>query len=544
MGIFIRLSISKSVTKEEWKKVYEETLQLIKNFPFAERRKIKIHDIDTICLIRTEEQEDRDEWNPNKTKIGWNTIGDYDNMHVAENYYLPRDIVEDNKVEPDAGDAMLQAISVYINFDLEDERFHHTYNIWGNKTQGETYHIYLLAVAALIEARLGTKAFTYGDITRGQFKKAVEIANKYLNEPIDIPDRCDMERLLMRIKKLPLSPVDQLTVFETFFLGTQDVGVGAYVRQMFDDDVIDEYWKHKFKNQRIGTLGFNDTIHNYLLCGFDLGKLCGYINYEDENGNLQYEKFVIRIMDAKLHIKDKNCDDPLKIDQEDEHTYGVSTFLAQFVYAGANNKKVDRYIPIEDIKAALINALGGKCNVEDIIDNYIEEENKQKNIDINSDLSDEEIEKATLQDPAEIFSRIMDMKYEQLQKKRETYDISDYEDLIYYQDGNTVSPDIKEAIALSMRFLESALEEDKYKELMKENARKRCRWIIENNRYFLIRDKDWDKVFKNIEENENAFSRYYKLFRAKLNDEDTLNMCIAFLINDELYDYTKILSTL
>lgn len=544
MGIFIRLSISKSVTKEEWKKVYEETLQLIKNFPFAERRKIKIHDIDTICLIRTEEQEDRDEWNPNKTKIGWNTIGDYDNMHVAENYYLPRDIVEDNKVEPDAGDAMLQAISVYINFDLEDERFHHTYNIWGNKTQGEPYHIYLLAVAALIEARLGTKAFTYGDITRGQFKKAVEIANKYLNEPIDIPDRCDMERLLIRIKKLPLSPVDQLTVFETFFLGTQDVGVGAYVRQMFDDDVIDEYWKHKFKNQRIGTLGFNDTIHNYLLCGFDLGKLCGYINYEDENGNLQYEKFVIRIMDAKLHIKDKNCDDPLKIDQEDEHTYGVSTFLAQFVYAGANNKKVDRYIPIEDIKAALINALGGKCNVEYIIDNYIEEENKQKNIDINSDLSDEEIEKAILQDPAEIFSRIMDMKYEQLQKKRETYDISDYEDLIYYQDGNTVSPYIKEAIALSMRFLESALEEDKYKELMKENARKRCRWIIENNRYFLIRDKDWDKVFKNIEENENVFSRYYKLFRAKLNDEDTLNMCIAFLINDELYDYTKILSTL
>lgn len=544
MGIFIRLSISKSVTKEEWKKVYEETLQLIKNFPFAERRKIKIHDIDTICLIRTEEQEDRDEWNPNKTKIGWNTIGDYDNMQVAENYYLPRDIVEDNKAEPDAGDAMLQAISVYINFDLEDERFHHTYNIWGNKTQGEPYHIYLLAVAALIEARLGTKAFTYGDITRGQFKKAVEIANKYLNEPIDIPDRCDMERLLMRIKKLPLSPVDQLTVFETFFLGTQDVGVGAYVRQMFDDDVIDEYWKHKFKNQRIGTLGFNDTIHNYLLCGFDLGKLCGYINYEDENGNLQYEKFVIRIMDAKLHIKDKNCDDPLKIDQEDEHTYGVSTFLVQFVYAGANNKKVDRYIPIEDIKAALINALGGKCNVEYIIDNYIEEENKQKNIDINSDLSDEEIEKAILQDPAEIFSRIMDMKYEQLQKKRETYDISDYEDLIYYQDGNTVSPDIKEAIALSMRFLEPALEEDKYKELMKGNARKRCRWIIENNRYFLIRDKDWDKVFKNIEENENAFSRYYKLFRAKLNDEDTLNMCIAFLINDELYDYTKILSTL
>lgn len=31
MGIFINLSISKSVTKEEWEKVHEENLQLIKH---------------------------------------------------------------------------------------------------------------------------------------------------------------------------------------------------------------------------------------------------------------------------------------------------------------------------------------------------------------------------------------------------------------------------------------------------------------------------------------------------------------------------------
>jgi hypothetical protein len=37
MGIFIYLNISKSVTKPEWEAVYEETLQLIKNFPFAEQ---------------------------------------------------------------------------------------------------------------------------------------------------------------------------------------------------------------------------------------------------------------------------------------------------------------------------------------------------------------------------------------------------------------------------------------------------------------------------------------------------------------------------
>ena len=53
MGVFIKLSISKSVTKEEWSKVYEETLQLIKYFPLAECEIVKIHGVDTMCLVKT-----------------------------------------------------------------------------------------------------------------------------------------------------------------------------------------------------------------------------------------------------------------------------------------------------------------------------------------------------------------------------------------------------------------------------------------------------------------------------------------------------------
>jgi hypothetical protein len=55
MGIFIHLDISKSVTKPEWEAVYEETLQLIKHLPLAERRQVDIHGVDTICLVKTEE---------------------------------------------------------------------------------------------------------------------------------------------------------------------------------------------------------------------------------------------------------------------------------------------------------------------------------------------------------------------------------------------------------------------------------------------------------------------------------------------------------
>lgn len=150
MGIFIHLAISKSVTKKEWTKVYDETLQLVAAFPLAEKLQVKCKGIDTVCLVPTAEHEVRYGWNNEKTKIGWNAIGDYETMHIAENYYLPKDLVEDNPVEPDAGDALLGVLPAYLmHYDWNDSRFSHIYDIWEAKSQGEPYHMYILAIAYL-----------------------------------------------------------------------------------------------------------------------------------------------------------------------------------------------------------------------------------------------------------------------------------------------------------------------------------------------------------------------------------------------------------
>lgn len=113
---------------------------------------------------------------------------------------------------------MLGLLPTYLNYDGEDAQFGQIYNVWGNKTQGEPYHIYLLAIVCLIESRLGNKAFVYGDITRAQCKRAVEFANIHLKEPIDIPARCDKERFWKRVSDLPFSEKEQFEIFERFFL--------------------------------------------------------------------------------------------------------------------------------------------------------------------------------------------------------------------------------------------------------------------------------------------------------------------------------------
>jgi hypothetical protein len=341
MGIFIHLCISKSVTRPEWEAVYEETLQLVKNLPFAERRKVDIHGVDTICLVKTEERKFTSSWEDDEW-MGWEADGDLETLKVAEEYFLPRDLIGDDEIEENAGDAMLVAFPAYMDYDWKDERFTHVYELWGDKTQGEPYHIFLLAVACLIEARLGTKAFVYGDITRGQCKKAVEIANEFLDSKIEMPDRCYADRLMKRVDALELPESEKLDVFETFYLGTKDAAFGETLRQYFSKEYLNIYWKNRFENSKIGTTGFNEEAGEYLLWGFEIDKLCEFVNFKDDDGNMHYEEFVIRIMDAKLHLKDKNCADPLKIDQEEEHPYSIWTLFAQFGFAGAKNKKVDR----------------------------------------------------------------------------------------------------------------------------------------------------------------------------------------------------------
>lgn len=50
MGIFIHLEVSKSVTKEAWNKVYEESLELVAAFPLAERGTVSYDDGSTASI--------------------------------------------------------------------------------------------------------------------------------------------------------------------------------------------------------------------------------------------------------------------------------------------------------------------------------------------------------------------------------------------------------------------------------------------------------------------------------------------------------------
>ncbi len=167
MGRYIHESISKSVTREEWKGVYEEAMLLAEALQLGEEK----------------------------------------------DYQVPEDLVG-GTVEAEGWDAMMEALPLYLDFGWDEEVFWHTYSLWDADAQGKPYFTRLLAVACLLEDRLGEKAFVYGNITKDQCQEAVELANPYLRRPIRVPDRCERERLYRRIQKLPFEEAEKVAILE------------------------------------------------------------------------------------------------------------------------------------------------------------------------------------------------------------------------------------------------------------------------------------------------------------------------------------------
>ena len=393
MGIFINVYVSDSVTKEEWASVYEESLRLVDKFPLAEIMKKTIEGVDVYCVVPTKERIiDRRSSPEGNDEYGWYASEDYNNLRGAETQVLYRDLTDNGQNTIDEfHDPILNVADEQLSLSSKIKDYF-VYRLFGNKTQGESYHVYILGIACLIADRLGDKAFVCGDITRGQCRMAIKEVNNILKNHIGLPIQCNPERFIGRISKLPLTDTDKLKVYEHFFLGNKDDEFGKCLRQYFNEKICTNYWKGYFKKFKMGQIGFRKLFNDYISWGFDLEKLCYIVNFNEKKDS-DYKEFINYVLDAKLHIKDKNCEHIFEIDNEAEETYGISTLMSQFFLVPRGNRSIDRYIPIEEIRMALKKGIEKNFDVDSYIDKYLKkekkiQEKKEKNTANKSDIKD------------------------------------------------------------------------------------------------------------------------------------------------------------
>jgi hypothetical protein len=81
--------------------------------------------------------------------------------------------------------------------------------------------------------------------------------------------------------------------------------------------------------------------------------------------------------------------------------------------------------------------------------------------------------------------------------------------------------------------------EPRFVELSRKSAEEKFRWIVSQNRYIPMKKAEWEQIYKNIEEKPDSFARYYSLVRVDSGKDNLSVMTRAFMVNDELYTYTK-----
>ena len=505
MGIFIHLSISHSITQKEWTPVYEEALSLARKLGLAEARREEIGGVPVCCFGLTRECTEHNEWR-NTDWTGFCVSADYETLQTCEQNYIPRNLGSDSN-PPERYDAMLETYRA-----CNDHKYRgNIYGLLGAKTQGYAHHLPLLAVCCLIQDRLGAQAFVYGDITAGQCRRAVEMANAYLDPPISVPDFCS-SALIPHIHALPIPEEEQIALLGWAYTGKKDAAYGAALRESFGEEACARMWDARCEEYNGELDGVMRLLTDYLNQGFDLEALCRRFPFKAEDSEAARTIFVRKLLDTGLCEEDReSVVSPL--DPDNETPYGIGALFANW-FSGGPRLDPSIYMPLEACRELLVHSLGSPEAVDAGIVAYLEEKRKE------AEEKNGEQEAAPEEQDAEA--------------TEEEYDIKTTYGLIHYQAGRSVDPDLLEPIR---RFFASYTETSQEEQMtaLKESGPAECIRFLSKNPSLKLRDCDWQQIYDRLCADPESFGRYYPAGRAEIESDAAMYVLRAILTNDDFY---------
>ena len=498
MGVFINLAVSYSASQPEWEAVYQEALELAQKLGLAEVRRLEIGGVTVRCLSRTREYTSASRW-LNEDWTGFQISGDYETLQIAETNHVPKQLGPTGTVT-EAADAMLEIYRMDEDYRYEPK----VYPFLGNKTQGYSHHIPLLAMCCLIEDRLGAQAYTYGDITLGQCRRAVELANEHLAQPISLPDSCDRDRLIRRVRALPISAEEQLKLLDWGFLGRKDQTLGASIRKIFGDAACNHYWKSRFEGARVETKLFSLCLREYLNMGFPLERLFDVYPSLTRLTSTEQKQFVQKLLELGLCDKEKRTASSA-FDPEQEIPYRVEDLIERFFHTDRADGIIEVYLPSEECRAILRQHM----DCPEIIDECFVEYKKltEKTILAESGNDEEDLE--------------------------EEYDIALPADAERYRPGMSLDPTLIRVLLQILDRFEKTAEEEDCARLARKSPEERFAFLAENIS-LILRDRDWEKIWEAMKTQD--FRRYYPAARLSASHPAIASAVRALLLNDDLYE--------
>lgn len=348
--------------------------------------------------------------------------------------------------------------------------------IFGSKTQGEDYHIYILAIACLIESRFPKYAITFGDINREQAQVAVDWANSILKEPINLPVRVDGVRLMNRLIDIRNNSSssengDMLYAFKDLIITDDSGQYGEYIREKFTKAEIIDYFTNELKEYTSATMiGAQRLMIDFLNQGNEFEDLCDICCINEDRAKYDAIEFAKAIASIRVFIpedKRKMMDIPKK--PAEKPTTVMEQFMSVFMDMGGGlGRYTNRYIPLEDGLSIIKKKFKEADEMEKIIRESCED--KEKNL-LNK------------------LDEIISEKYADRGDTSDIYDNEDYiyntEMFIYWNENSILSEEIGEFLNSLKEFIEKEFrDEDKANGLILESCDKNnlIKFIIEFTR--------------------------------------------------------------
>lgn len=126
-----------------------------------------------------------------------------------------------------------------------------------------------------------------------------------------------------------------------------------------------------------------------------------------------------------------------------------------------------------------------------------------------------------------------------LNQTEEDYDIISFEELLFYEAGYEICPEVLKCLMDTYRKYVKYLKEMTYQRLMEQSWQERCVYLIKNNHSLLLREEDWEDMFAYIKHYEDSFGRYYPMVRMQISSEAMHDIVRAIVVNDDLVLYCE-----
>ncbi|MBR3535993.1 MAG: hypothetical protein IKN85_09200 [Oscillospiraceae bacterium] len=515
MGVFIRLELSDTITQKEWSSVYEKSLVMAKIFGFFDFSVEEISNQSVKCIIPTDE-------NTFDERTGWMVSGSFPSYKSAEAQFTPKIFGVDSY------DGEKYDILRFYEDDKPHEvsEGHRMKSIWCNKTQGEPYHMGLLAIGCMAEQMLGVQATVRGDITYGQCINAAQIASEALGEEIKPPVTCRLEDLYERIERFDdFDECKKLSLLKRLYLGTNYNEFGEFQKKHFSEECIRKYWREKLKGTGINTFAFSHDLREYFRESADLKRFCEIADFNHKDPE-QCTKVIQGILKSSMYVKDKDCTDHLDLNQRSD-PYGIPSMFASFFLGPYLSAGPDRFIPLEEMRKVFSECFGDVINVNEVVDDFLE----------NRD------------DAREKGRETLNNRIESVGKEMQKYDINTYEDLVYFEPGNTFRPSLLKVLKDSFKTYKKCNDHEEFAELMKYKPSEKFKFLAENTDGYILTLDQWSVIYDELERDKESLRRYFPmvcvtttgnfsfLIRELVTNNEFWNYCCEnFTVDDESED--------